>query len=119
MSGNVPHSKVEKMRAVTWQGKRNMSVETVEDLTLKLPDDAIIEVTSTAICGSDLHLYEVLLPFMDEGDIIGHESMGRVVAAGPGSHLTEGDRVVVPFTISCGTCWMCVRGLTTQCETTQ
>lgn len=107
------------MRALTWQGKRKVSVETVPDPTMTQPDDVIIEVTSTAICGSDLHLYEVLVPFMDEGDIIGHETMGKVVDAGPDAHLSIGDRVVVPFIISCGTCWMCRRGLTTQCETTQ
>ncbi|PRI11857.1 zinc-dependent alcohol dehydrogenase [Leucobacter massiliensis] len=107
------------MRALTWQGKRNVSVETVPDPTILEADDAIIEVTSTAICGSDLHLYEVLTPFMDAGDIIGHETMGRVVEVGPESRLTPGERVVIPFPISCGRCWMCSRGLTTQCETTQ
>ncbi len=107
------------MRALTWQGKRSVSVETVPDPTLQQPDDVIIEVTSTAICGSDLHLYEVLTPFMDAGDVIGHEPMGRVVETGAGSDLAVGDRVVVPFTISCGSCWMCSRGLTTQCERTQ
>ncbi|BAU96672.1 glutathione-dependent aldehyde dehydrogenase [Corynebacterium suranareeae] len=107
------------MKALTWQGKRKVSVETVPDPELKTSTDAIIEVTSTAICGSDLHLYEVLGPFMDPGDIIGHEPMGRVVEAGSATHLKEGDRVVIPFTISCGTCWMCKRGLYSQCETTQ
>lgn len=107
------------MRALTWQGKRNVTVETVPDPQLQEPDDAIVEITSTAICGSDLHLYEVLGPFMDAGDVIGHEPMGRVVEAGPESGLAVGDRVVVPFTISCGACWMCSRGLTTQCERTQ
>ncbi|MBK0419033.1 glutathione-dependent formaldehyde dehydrogenase [Leucobacter sp. CSA1] len=107
------------MRALTWQGKRNVSVETVPDPILQEADDVIVEVTSTAICGSDLHLYEVLTPFMDRGDIIGHEPMGRVVEVGAESSLAVGDRVVVPFTISCGSCWMCSRGLTTQCETTQ
>jgi threonine dehydrogenase-like Zn-dependent dehydrogenase len=107
------------VRALTWQGKRNVSVETVPDPSIREPDDAIIEVTSTAICGSDLHLYEVLGPFMDAGDIIGHEPMGRVVEAGPAAGVAVGDRVVVPFTISCGACWMCGRGLTTQCERTQ
>lgn len=107
------------MKALTWQGKRNVSVETVPDPTLQEDNDAIIEVTSTAICGSDLHLYEVLGPFMDEGDIIGHEPMGKVVEAGSASNLSVGDRVVVPFTIACGTCWMCQRGLYSQCETTQ
>ena len=107
------------MRALTWQGKRNVSVETVPDPIIQQSDDALIEVTSTAICGSDLHLYEVLTPFMDKGDVIGHETMGRVVEAGPESSLEVGDRIVVPFTISCGSCWMCSRGLTSQCETTQ
>ncbi|AGF72099.1 glutathione-dependent aldehyde dehydrogenase [Corynebacterium halotolerans YIM 70093 = DSM 44683] len=96
-----------------------MSVETVPDPVLREDNDAIIEVTSTAICGSDLHLYEVLGPFMDEGDIIGHEPMGRVVEAGSASNLSVGDRVVIPFPIACGSCWMCRRGLYTQCETTQ
>ena len=90
------------MKALTWQGKRKVSVETVPDPVLKAENDAIIQVTSTGICGSDLHLYEVLAPFMDEGDIIGHEPMGRVVEAGPASNLKEGDRVVIPFNISCG-----------------
>ncbi|MFE1083799.1 zinc-dependent alcohol dehydrogenase [Brevibacterium sediminis] len=107
------------MRAVTWQGKRDVSVETVDDPIRHKSNDAIIEVTSTAICGSDLHLYEVLGPFMDRGDIIGHETMGRVVEAGPESGLSADDRVVVPFPISCGRCWMCAQGLCTQCETTQ
>ncbi|WP_209323699.1 zinc-dependent alcohol dehydrogenase [Brevibacterium renqingii] len=107
------------MRAVTWQGKRDISVETVDDPIRHKANDAIIEVTSTAICGSDLHLYEVLGPFMDRGDIIGHEAMGRVVEAGPESGLSVDDRVVVPFPISCGHCWMCEQGLQTQCETTQ
>lgn len=107
------------MKALTWQGKRQVSVETVPDPVLEDPTDAIIEVTSTAICGSDLHLYEVLGPFMDKGDIIGHEPMGRVVEAGPESNLTVGQRIVVPFPIACGKCWMCEHGLPTQCETTQ
>ncbi|WP_129358793.1 alcohol dehydrogenase catalytic domain-containing protein [Rothia uropygioeca] len=107
------------MRAVTWQGKRNVSVEDVPDPTLQLNDDAIIRITSTAICGSDLHLYEVLGPFMDQGDVVGHEPMGVVEEAGPETNLTVGSRVVIPFTISCGRCWMCRRGLYSQCETTQ
>ncbi|MBM9432530.1 alcohol dehydrogenase catalytic domain-containing protein [Flaviflexus equikiangi] len=107
------------MRAVTWQGKRHVSVETVPDPTLDEPTDVIIEVTSTAICGSDLHLYEVLGPFMDKGDIVGHETMGMIVEAGSESELPAGDRVVIPFPIACGHCWMCSRGLVTQCETTQ
>lgn len=107
------------MKALTWQGKRNVSVETVPDPVLQDSTDAIIQVTSTAICGSDLHLYEVLGPFMDKGDIIGHESMGIVTEAGKDSNLSVGDRIVVPFPIACGHCWMCSQGLVTQCETTQ
>jgi threonine dehydrogenase-like Zn-dependent dehydrogenase len=108
------------MRALTWQGKRSVSVETVPDPTILKPNDAIIRVTSTAICGSDLHLYEVLGPFLSPGDVLGHETMGVVEDVGPDAgDLAIGDRVVVPFNISCGTCWMCSRGLFAQCETTQ
>ncbi|GAA1806365.1 alcohol dehydrogenase catalytic domain-containing protein [Nesterenkonia flava] len=107
------------MKAATWQGTRKISVETVPDPTLQADNDAVIEVTSTAICGSDLHLYEVLGPFMNEGDIVGHEPMGRVVEAGSASGLSVGDRVVVPFQIACGRCYYCSKGLQTQCETTQ
>ncbi len=108
------------MRAVTWQGKRNVSVEQVPDPTIEQPTDAIIKVTSTNICGSDLHLYETLGPLMDRGDVLGHEPMGIVEAVGSEvGDLKVGDRVVIPFQISCGHCWMCTRGLYTQCETTQ
>lgn len=107
------------MKAVTWQGPRKMTVETVPDPELQKPNDAIIEVTSTAICGSDLHLYEVLGPFMNPGDIVGHEPMGRVVEPGGASGLRKGDRVVIPFQIACGSCYYCDKGLQTQCETTQ
>ncbi|WP_146341723.1 alcohol dehydrogenase catalytic domain-containing protein [Nesterenkonia sp. NBAIMH1] len=107
------------MKAVTWQGTHKMSVETVPDPTIEKPSDAVIEVTSTAICGSDLHLYEVLGPFMTPGDIVGHEPMGRVVETGSGTDLKVGDRVVVPFQIACGNCYFCSKGLQTQCETTQ
>lgn len=108
------------MRAVTWQGRRNLSVEDVPDPIIQEPTDAIIRITSTAICGSDLHLYEVLTPFMTEGDIIGHEPMGIVEEVGPGvSNLKPGDRVVIPFNVSCGTCHYCRRGLQSQCEITQ
>ena len=108
------------MRAVTWQGNEHMSVETVPDPILQQPTDAIVRITSTAICGSDLHLYSVLGPFMTPGDVIGHEPMGIVEEVG--SEVTgvrPGDRVVVPFTISCGHCTMCGQGLPSQCETTQ
>ncbi|KNC17721.1 molecular chaperone GroES [Arthrobacter sp. RIT-PI-e] len=108
------------MKAVTWQGKRNISVENVPDPTIQEPTDAIVRITSTAICGSDLHLYEVLGPYMHKGDILGHEPMGIVEAVGAGvTNLKVGDRVVVPFNISCGHCFMCKRGLQSQCETTQ
>ncbi|MCV7171579.1 alcohol dehydrogenase catalytic domain-containing protein [Mycobacterium manitobense] len=109
------------MRAVTWQGRRKVSVDTVPDPVIKEPTDAIIKVTSTNICGSDLHLYEVLGAFMSPGDILGHEAMGVVEEVGTeaGSALKVGDRVVIPFNISCGTCFMCDHGLQSQCETTQ
>lgn len=108
------------MKAVTWQGKRKVSVDEVPDPKIEESTDAIIKVTSTGICGSDLHLYEVLGPFMGEGDIIGHEPMGFVEEVGSGvTRLKAGDRVVVPFQIACGSCFMCGEGLQTQCETTQ
>lgn len=108
------------MRAVTWQGRRRISVETVPDPVIELPTDAIVRITSTAICGSDLHLYELLGPFLDAGDILGHESMGVVVDVGSEvTTLAVGDRVVVPFNIACGHCFMCRHGLQSQCETTQ
>ena len=108
------------MKALTWQGKRDVRVEEVPDPQIQQPTDAIVKVTSTAICGSDLHLYEVLGPFLDKGDILGHETMGIVEEVGPEvPNLRPGDRVVIPFNISCGHCWMCSRGLFAQCETTQ
>lgn len=108
------------MKALTWQGKRKVSVETVPDPVIQQPTDAIIRVTSTAICGSDLHLYELFGPFIDAGDILGHEPMGEVVEVGAEvTNLAPGDRVVIPFNISCGHCFMCRRGLQSQCETTQ
>ncbi|MET0901902.1 MAG: alcohol dehydrogenase catalytic domain-containing protein [Acidimicrobiales bacterium] len=108
------------MRAVTWQGKRDVRVETVPDPAIKESTDVIVKITSTGICGSDLHLYEVLGPYMAAGDVLGHEPMGIVEEVGTDiSGVVPGDRVVVPFQISCGHCFMCDRGLTTQCETTQ
>ncbi|WP_431772356.1 zinc-dependent alcohol dehydrogenase [Streptomyces cucumeris] len=108
------------MRAVTWQGRREVSVETVPDPIIKEPTDAIVRITTTGLCGSDLHLYEVLTPFMTPGDILGHEPMGIVEETGPEvTNLSPGDRVVVPFQIACGNCWMCHSGLPSQCETTQ
>jgi threonine dehydrogenase-like Zn-dependent dehydrogenase len=97
-----------------------MSVEQVPDPIIKDPTDAIIRVTTTGLCGSDLHLYEPLGPFMTAGDIVGHEPMGVVMEVGSEvTDLAVGDRVVVPFNVSCGACWMCQRGLQSQCETTQ
>jgi threonine dehydrogenase-like Zn-dependent dehydrogenase len=108
------------VKAVVWHGSRDVRVDRVADPALQEPNDAIIQVTSSGICGSDLHLYEVLGPFMSEGDILGHEPMGVVTEVGPAiENLRTGDRVVIPFNIACGHCDMCWRGLPTQCETTQ
>jgi threonine dehydrogenase-like Zn-dependent dehydrogenase len=108
------------MRALTWQGRHDVRVDTVPDPTIEQPTDAIIRVTSTGLCGSDLHLYEVMGAYLDAGDILGHEPMGVVEAVGAEvTNLSVGDRVVVPFNISCGHCHMCGDGLQSQCETTQ
>ena len=108
------------MKALTWHGKRDVRIDTVPDPTIEHPTDAIIKVTSTGICGSDLHLYEVLAPFLDAGDILGHEPMGIVEEVGSDvTHIKPGDRVVIPFNVSCGHCYMCDTGLQSQCETTQ
>src|SRR3954453_10025657 len=108
------------MRALTWQGIEKVAVTEVPDPRIQDPQDAVVRVTSTAICGSDLHLYRVLAPYLKPGDILGHEFMGIVEEVGPAvGNLEPGDRVVVPFNISCGHCWMCDRGLFAQCETTQ
>ena len=108
------------MRAVTWHGRQDVRVEDVPDPRIEEPTDAVVRVTSTAICGSDLHLYSKLGPVMREGDILGHEPMGVVEAAGADvTHIAPGDRVVVPFNIACGSCFSCDRGLQSQCDTTQ
>ena len=108
------------MKAVAWHGRRDVRVDSTPDPVIEEPTDAIVRITSTAICGSDLHLYEVLGPFLDEGDILGHEPMGIVEEVGSSvDHIQPGDRVVIPFNISCGHCWMCDRQLFAQCETTQ
>jgi len=108
------------MKALTWHATKDVRVIEVPDAEITEPTDAVIRVTSTAICGSDLHLYGVFGPFLHRGDILGHETMGIVEAVGSGvRRISVGDRVVIPFVISCGHCFMCARGLTTQCETTQ
>src|SRR6478752_10070759 len=108
------------MKALTFHGKRDVRVDTVPDPVIEQPTDVVIRVTSTGLCGSDLHLYEVLGPFIGEGDILGHEPMGVVEAVGDAiTEVKLGDRVVIPFNISCGHCWMCGHGLQSQCETTQ
>ncbi|MEU3469045.1 zinc-dependent alcohol dehydrogenase [Streptomyces sp. NPDC006687] len=108
------------MKALTWHGKADVRVDTVADPVIKDPADVIVKVTTTGLCGSDLHLYQVFGPFLDAGDILGHEPMGIVEETGPEvTAVRPGDRVVVPFNVSCGTCYMCGRGLHSQCETTQ
>ncbi|WP_346622255.1 zinc-dependent alcohol dehydrogenase [Blastococcus montanus] len=108
------------MRAVTWHGRGDVRVETVPDPTIQDPTDVVVEITSSGICGSDLHLIEVMAPFMTTGDVMGHEPMGIVREVGADvTAVKPGDRVVVPFNISCNTCWMCAQGLQSQCETTQ
>ncbi len=108
------------MKAVAWHGKRDVRVEEVPDPGIRKPDDVILRVTSSGVCGSDLHLYEVMTPYLNEGNVLGHEPMGIVEEVGPEvSSVAPGDRVVVPFNISCGSCWMCSQGLHSQCETTQ
>ncbi|MEU9304691.1 zinc-dependent alcohol dehydrogenase [Streptomyces sp. NPDC048269] len=108
------------MKALTWHGKRDVRVDTVPDPVIEDPTDVIVKITTTGLCGSDLHLYEVLGPFLDAGDILGHEPMGIVEEVGSEvTRLRPGARVVIPFNISCGTCHMCGQGLHSQCETTQ
>ncbi|MFW2513967.1 zinc-dependent alcohol dehydrogenase [Demequina sp. SO4-13] len=107
------------MKAVVYHGKHDMRVDEVDKPHLQSPTDAIIKVTSTAICGSDLHLYDRAIVGMKEGDIVGHEFMGVVEDAGQGvSHVSVGDRVIVPFVIACGTCWFCTQGLQSLCDNT-
>jgi threonine dehydrogenase-like Zn-dependent dehydrogenase len=108
------------MKALTFHGNEDVRVDEVPDPSIQDPTDAIVRITSTAICGSDLHLYGVLGMFIDEGDILGHEPMGIVEEVGPEvTQIKAGDRVVIPFNISCGHCWMCERQFFAQCETTQ
>ena len=108
------------MKALAWHGKRDVRVDNVPEPIIQEPTDAVVRITTTAICGSDLHLYEVLTPFMGEGDVLGHEPMGIVEEVGVEvTSVAPGDRVVMPFQIACGHCFMCDQGLQTQCETTQ
>jgi threonine dehydrogenase-like Zn-dependent dehydrogenase len=104
------------MRALTWHGKHDVRMETVDDPEIVNPRDAIIKITSTAICGSDLHLYDGYIPTMQSGDILGHEFMGEVVETGPRSTLKQGQRVVVPFTIACGACYHCSKQQYSACD---
>jgi threonine dehydrogenase-like Zn-dependent dehydrogenase len=106
------------MRALTWHGKEDVRIEKVPDPQILNPDDVIIRITSTAICGSDLHLYDGFMPTMEKGDVLGHEPMGEVVEVGKEvRRLKVGDRVVVPFTISCGACFFCKKTLFSLCDT--
>jgi threonine dehydrogenase-like Zn-dependent dehydrogenase len=108
------------MKALTWHGVSDVRVDDVPDPRIEAPTDIIVRITSSGLCGSDLHLYTVLAPFLDAGDILGHEPMGIVEEVGPEvTELAVGDRVVIPFNVSCGDCWMCGEGLFSQCETTQ
>ena len=105
------------MKATCWMGTRNMQVEQVPDPKILNPRDAIVRITNTAICGSDLHIYNGFIPTMRKGDIVGHEFMGEVVEVGSGNHrLRVGDRVVVPFTIACGNCFFCKEQLWSLCD---
>ena len=104
------------MRALTWHGKHDVRVDTVDDPEIVNPRDAIIKITSTAICGSDLHLYDGYIPTLKKGDILGHEFMGEVVETGPKSTLKKGQRVVVPFTIACGSCYHCGKQQFSACD---
>src|SRR5690242_15619874 len=107
------------MKALTWHGKSDIRCETVPDPRIEHGRDAIIKVTACAICGSDLHLFDGIMPSMEKGDVVGHETMGEVVEVGADNKaLKVGDRVVVPFTISCGECFFCKRGFFSACERT-
>jgi len=106
------------MRALVWHGSGDVRCDTVPDPAIIEPTDAIVRINATCICGSDLHLYDGYMPTMEEGDILGHEPMGFVEEVGSAvAKLKRGDRVVVPFTICCGTCWFCQRGVFSLCDT--
>src|SRR5438552_3636408 len=104
------------MKAVCWYGTKEVRVTNVDDAKIINRRDAVIKVTATAICGSDLHLYNGWIPTMEKGDILGHEFMGEVVETGHENGLKKGDRVVVPFAIACGNCWFCQQKLTSLCD---
>jgi threonine dehydrogenase-like Zn-dependent dehydrogenase len=104
------------MKAVCWYGTEDVRVSKVPDPEIQNPRDAIIRITRTAICGSDLHLYDGYIPSMQKGDVLGHEFMGEVVEVGHENGLKRGDRVVVPFAIACGQCWFCKQSLTSLCD---
>src|ERR1700733_14517827 len=106
----------EQVKATRWYGKHDIRVENVPDPVIQDPRDAIIRITSTAICGSDLHIYDGYIPTMEKGDILGHEMMGEIVEIGKENGLKRGDRVVVPFTIACGGCFFCKRQLWSLCD---
>ena len=107
------------MKAITWHGKSDLRCESVPDPTIEHPNDAIIKVTACAICGSDLHIFNGIMPGMEAGDVLGHETMGEVVEVGAENKaLKVGDRVVVPFVISCGDCFFCRNGYFSACERT-
>ena len=107
------------MRALCWHGKGDVRVDTVPDPKIQHPRDAVIKISACAICGSDLHLFDGYQPTMESGDILGHENMGEVIELGSEvTNLKIGDRVVVPFTISCGQCWFCQKGLFSCCDRT-
>src|SRR5207248_10031202 len=109
--------KGDPMKALCWMGKEDVRIENVPDPKIMNPRDAIVKITATAICGSDLHLYDGFIPTMEPGDILGHEFMGEVVEVGPAvKNLKVGDRVVVPFTIACGKCFFCNQELWSLCD---
>src|SRR6478735_2674525 len=106
------------MKAICWHGKHDIRVDKVPDPKIQDSRDAIIRVTTTAICGSDLHIYDGYIPTMEKGDVLGHEFMGVVEEVGHGNGLKKGDRVIIPFQFACGHCYYCRRMETALCDTT-